>query len=229
MANSWNINTDQSNIINRARDFITPQGLLENRKYASTYTPRLTATQQQANDTQDSRFASTLSSLPTSYGADSSFNQGFYDKTKGLLTGAIDQRKARDTQELDSQLNAMNQGGSSYDALRRKYLSEDYNKQYADAENQATLTGFDASQQGIKNNLLGAQVLSDTRAQSLQDMYYPLTFGMQDAQIASGKALAQADAVGSNYNQKKARDNALMSSLISTGGGLLSQYLNPGK
>ena len=154
-------------------NFYSPYGSSANGSYSSPlfnlYNPSIQAASDKIN--------SYTGSLPTSMNVNDMFNNPFYAQTKALYDAPINRQYGQDQTALTDSLSAQNQLGSSYDALRNRYLSQDHDYSLMQSEGQARAASVNAYQQNINNSLAGIQGLGTSNASLLSQIYHPASYG----------------------------------------------------
>ena len=133
--------------------------------------------------------------------------------TKSMLEAPIMRQYGQDTNNLNSELGAGNQLGSSYDALRHNMLMQGRDYSLGQAENQARQLSFQGFDQGFKNQLLGLAGLGDYQTNLQNRLFQPA--GMA-AQFQSGVSGANQNAMTQQQNNQ--------SNLLNGFNGLLGAF-----
>jgi hypothetical protein len=134
------------------------------------------------------------SNLPTSYDVNSAYNNPYTSSIYNYLAAPLQRQYTQNYNDLNTQLNAQNQLGSSYAALKENQLqqNQDYNLQQA--MGQAMQYGNQAYQQSIQDPLNVMQGVNNTYLQGLQALYQPYQFaGNYQAQAINPVMQAQAN------------------------------------
>jgi hypothetical protein len=100
-----------------------------------------------------------LNDLPDSIDPESYYNNPFRQSTYGVLSDPIKRKYSTDRQQLTDDLNAENQLGGSYAALRLDKLNQNYNEDLNKADNQAIQASADVYQQAINQKQQKAKLL----------------------------------------------------------------------
>jgi len=160
-------------------NFTTGLGSVQNHGNNTTYTPNFSA-QDQSNLTASSAGqGGFLHQLSKPYDFEQAFNSPFYTSAHDSLSAGINRQYGQDTNNLNADLNAQNQGGSSYAALQHNMLNQNHDFNLGQADNQAHQFSLNAYNQGFNNNLAGLSGLQNYNAGVYQQYYSPL-------QLASG-------------------------------------------
>ena len=215
-------NTSNAIAALKPKNYADPYGTVTHSKKATTFTPVESDIQRETRGTIDNSINSIVSQVPTEFDIDSYYNNPFYETTKRMYQRVIDQQRERDDRDLTNNLNARNQMGSSYDALARRYMAQDYNSRYDQADDQARMASANAYQQAYQNLLESLRGLSNERSTSLERAYAPakIAMGYQSAlsPLQTGAANAYMGAAGI-YGQRPTGGGG---SALGTGiGGLL--------
>jgi hypothetical protein len=164
---------------NYSSNFASPLGnYAYNRKAGGAYTPNVSQDFWSAFNTGDQKLNQTVQGLPTSFNVNDYYNNPFYESAKSLYTAPIQRQYQQDQTEMQNNLNARNQLGSSFEALMQRDLMQgrDYNLQAA--ENTARQSSADAYGNSINQALSTLAGLTNSRA-SLQDqLYAPLKIAL---------------------------------------------------
>lgn len=174
------------------------------------YNPIQSSTQKQMEDLTDSRLLSTLQNLPQSYDVNQAFDNPFYKNTADYLRAPVERQYTQDQKELTDSLNAGNQLGSSYAALRFNNLQQNRDYNLAQAEREARDRAASTYQQAaFQNPLAILQGLRGERNAALEAMYAPakLALGFQGAAAGGQQQLA-------NYYNRR---NPVLEALTSVG------------
>jgi hypothetical protein len=91
-----------------------------------------------------STYMNALKDLPDNLDIAAYYNNPFRESTKHLLSNPINRKFNLDQQQLTNDLNATNQLGSSYAALRENQLQQNYNQDLQTADLQAVKASADA-------------------------------------------------------------------------------------
>lgn len=175
-----------------------PFGTFKNGKF----TPNESQDQINARITQDSRINQLTGMIdPDSFSVEELYDNPFYEHMSRMYKRVIDQQRERDTRELDDNLNARNQMGSSYEALMRRYMNQDYATRFDQADDQARMASAQAWQQQYQNMLMGLESLSNERSKAQERMYAPakMALGYQSAVSPLQTAAAGAYMNQANY------------------------------
>lgn len=155
-------------------DLSTPFGSTKTSGNRITYTPEFLQGQEEGLGIASQKATDILSSLNPDLTVEAAFNNPFYENTRSLLQNPIRRRQEDAARELQSQLAARNQIGSSYDALMKSYQQRDFGDQLGQADNYARNLGFDAYTQNINNQLGTLSALRGDIGQSTQQAMAPL-------------------------------------------------------
>ena len=196
-ANENKANQATKNAIKAAqpKSYSDPYGKFEN----GVYTPYLTGDQLSTRNNQLGKINDITANIPTKMSASDLFNNEFYSPLSSMYKSAIDSQYDIDKRTLTNELNARNQVGGSYDALKNYYLNRDYGTRYQTAESQARLGAADAYTQAYQNQLAGLSALRGDLMNAQNMAYQPMQMylGYQGAvsplqQTASNAYMNQA-------------------------------------
>lgn len=192
--NNVNKSTEKAVAAVQPRNYSDPFGSVVNTKKQTTFTPTENQFQIDTRNTIDESINNMVGQVPTEFDVESYYNNPFYETTKRMYQRAIDQQKEKDDLDLTNNLNARNQMGSSYDALARRYMAQDYNSRYDQADDQARMASANAYQQAYQNLLEGMRGLSNERSAALERTYAPvkIAMGYQNAVAPLQQAAANA-------------------------------------
>lgn len=151
----------------KPKNYSDPYGKFSN----GVYTPNLNSDQISTRDNTLGKIDSIVAWMPTELSANDLFNNDFYQPLNNMYKGAIDSQYEKDKRELDNQLNARNQIGGSYDALKNYYMNKDYGSRYQNAQSQSRLGAADAWTQAFQNSVAGLGALRGD-AMNAQNMAY---------------------------------------------------------
>ncbi len=172
-----NVNRNTEKAVKAAQpySYYDPYGSLAVNNKAKTinYTPNESGAQVDTRNTIDENINSIIHQMPKSFDVNDYYNNPFYDTTRQMYRRSIDQDRERDYKELQNNLNARNQVGSSYDALMQRYLGQDYGTRYDQADDQSRLASANAYQQAYQNMIAGLGSLSNERSAQLERSYAP--------------------------------------------------------
>lgn len=181
------------------KKYSDPFGSLDPTGGETKFTPNESQTQIETRNNIDSQIGNLVNQTPDSFSVEDYYNNPFYETTKRMYQRTIDQERERDTKNLNDSLNARNQLGSSYDALMNRYLNQDYNSRYDQADDQSRMASANAYQQSFQNALETLRGLSNERSAQLDRAYAPAKIAMgyqssiaplQNAQAAAYSNLA---------------------------------------
>lgn len=153
-------------------DFYSPFGRVTTGPKGIYFTPNIDETTQGILDTSNQRIRSLATSLPSEVNP---YNNSLYQNTLSNLQGQVQRQKQRDLNDLNNNLNARNQIGSSYDALTRNQFNERYDNLNRQAEN----TAFDNYSSSLQNTLASLVALQNQRDNVLNNIYEPLRYASQ--------------------------------------------------
>lgn len=151
------------------KSYSDPYGSFSN----GVYTPNLNAGQQAIMGNADNMTANAMSQVPQHFSVSDYFNNPFYANTLQGELAPISQKYNWDMNNLNSDLNAQGQTGSSYDALQHQMLNQNYNNLYTQALSQARNDSANAYQQSINNALNTANTASNLKGQTMNQIYQP--------------------------------------------------------
>lgn len=171
----------------------------------TTFTPNENQYQVGTRNTIDQSINNLVGQVPTEFDVNSYYNNPFYDTTRNMYRRAIDQDREREQLTLTNNLNARNQVGSSYDALSQRYLNQDFNSRYDQADDQARMASANAYQQAYQNLLESLRGLSNERSAQLERTYTPakIAAGYQSAIAPLQNSQAAAYSGLANYYGNK--------------------------
>jgi hypothetical protein len=147
----------------------------------------------QNRETSDNKMGSLLSGFNTDFSPESTFNNPMYQALSSYGSKRLGQDYAQDKTNMNNDLNATGQLGSSYDALMRKNMDYNYGKRQDDVNAQAQQMGFDFNTSNQQNQMVMMQALQGWKGSSINQSLAPLQFGLQASQIGSGIASQQAN------------------------------------
>lgn len=177
------------------------------------FTPTETPEQANTRNTTIGKLDSMVSNVPTSITANDLFNNPFYQTYWQGAKSNIDNQRALDTKQLDNDLNARNQMGGSYDALRRYYQDQNYGQQYTNANMLARESAANNYLKAYQSSLQGIDALRTDQARALDMLYMPAKMATGYQGAVSGLQQAQAGLYGQQanayYNQKTPFDNLM--------------------
>jgi len=137
------------------------------------FKPNLNSDQTQTLAHIDQGMNHLTSSIPTSYSVNDAYYNPFYNTTYSLYQQPTNTQYMTSMQNLDNDLNARGQLGSSYDALMRRGLNQNYLSQSANNAAQARLDASNAYLNALQYNLDALQGLGNAKSQMLSQIYMP--------------------------------------------------------
>lgn len=163
--------------------FSSPFGTLTYGKRGSTYTPNLSGNYWDAFNTAEYKMANAAKSLPDSVSAEDIYNNPFYDSTVQLLSNPINRQYSQDMTDLNNELGARNQLGSSYDALMRRNMMQGRDYNLNQAQLQARGTSADAYNNAINQALAIMAGTGNLRGNLMEQAFAPakMAAGLQSA------------------------------------------------
>lgn len=209
-------------------NFYSPEGNLVN----GTYTPNQTEGQQAARDNSFSLLGNMLDGEIQPYTLDDAMSGDYYNQILGSLNRNTDRAKDRDYKQLQNNLSARNQIGSSYDALMNSNFAMDYADQYANNATNSIQTSLGALGDIYTNNANVAGILSGITNQQNDAYYKPAMLGMnyQNSVAPLQTALASHYSNQSIANQNRVSPLwGLANTAIGGLGNMGSAFLSPGR
>lgn len=160
-------------------NFYSPFGNFVKGRFTPIESPDQIATRELANTS----IRNLVSGIPTRFDINAYYSNPYYDTTLSLLNQPIQQQEVQDFRELNNQLSAQNQLGSSYDAYRRYLTEQRYDQSYRQAQNQARLASSDAYTASVNQSLSALQGLRNDQNAYMDTLYKPaqLALGYQQA------------------------------------------------
>lgn len=198
--------------------FSTPFGNFTAAGNSSVYQPWMPQNQLDAFLGDQSRTNTVLGGLPTTTNINDYYNNPFYQSTASLLEAPINRQYQQDQYDLQNNLNAKNQVGSSYDALMNRNLMQgrDYNLQNAD--NQARQMSAQAYDQNLNNGLSVANANQNNANNYMSQWLQPLNYGEQMyGNILGGANNYLSNALAYQQNQQRMQQQGLSGALGSLG------------
>jgi hypothetical protein len=185
--------------------------------YQSFLSPDQKATQ----GLTDSKIMELINGMPTNVGVNDLYNNPFYQSTYDYGARELGQQKNWQLGEMNNELAARNQIGSSYDALRRRNFDDQYSKAYADLGDRSRTSAADAYTQALNMRLAGLSGLRNDRGAALQAEYLPFQMSMGYQQ-----ALTPLQAASANLYSQQGQLNYNRPSGIAQAVDLYAKYLN---
>ena len=178
-----------------------------------TFTPIESQNQIDTRNTTQSKLNAMISNVPTQITAQDLYDNPFYSQLYGSYKRNLDTQREKDMREMENNLNARNQTGSSYDALQKHYYNQDYNLKDLNAQDMARQGAAQNWLQAYQNSLAGIDALRTDQARALDMTYMPakIATGYQGAVsgLQQGQANAYMNQANAYYNQKTPMDNLL--------------------
>ena len=192
------------------------------------FTPYENEHQIASRNTIDESLNNLVGQVPTEFDVESYYNNPFYDLTSRMYRRVLDRQREQDTKDLDDILNARNQLGSSYDALRRRDFDQMYADRYDQADDQARMASANAYQQAYQNILESLRGLSNERSAALERTYAPAKMALSYQQAVAPLQNAQA-AAWSNFANIQANRTTGFDRFLQTGNMLGNLMAGGGK
>lgn len=155
--------------------------------------PMQSATQTATSGLTDEKLFNLMGGVPDNITVDDIYQNPFYQNTLDLIQPKTDQQFSLMGEEMNNQLAARNQLGSSFEALQR----DKFNRLKQDAYQQNEATARQASADAFSNSnaqLLNAlQILRGDRSQALEAAFAPAKIATGYQSALTPLAGAQAD------------------------------------
>ena len=139
----------------------------------NTYTPKETETQQMAREGSDSLLADMMNYDIQPYSLEDALSGDYFTQILDTVNRNTDRARDRDYKQLQNNLNARNQIGSSYDALMNSNFASDYADQYANNATNAIGTSLGALGDIYTNNANVASIISGINQQQYNRFNQP--------------------------------------------------------
>lgn len=139
----------------------------------NTYTPKETDTQMQAREGSDSLLADMMNYDIQPYSLEDAMSGDYFNQILDTVNRNTDRARDRDYKQLQNNLNARNQIGSSYDALMNSNFNMDYADQYANNATNAIQTSLGALGDIYTNNANVASIISGINQQQYNRFNQP--------------------------------------------------------
>lgn len=169
------------------------------------YNPNMSDTQKNTLSTTQQAINGYTQALQQPFDINSYYNNPFYDTTYSQLSAPVNRQYEQDAKQLQNDLNAKGQLGSSYDALMNSKLQQNRDYNLNQSQLQARSASADAYNQAYQNALAGLQGLNQSQLAQQQYLYQPMNMAMAYQQAMTPLQQGQAGIYNNtaNYYQNK--------------------------
>lgn len=163
----------------------------------NTYTPEETETQQMAREGSDSLLADMMNYDIQPYSLEDALSGDYFTQILDTVNRNTDRARDRDYKQLQNNLNARNQIGSSYDALMNSNFASDYADQYANNATASIDQALNAYGKTYTDNANVASILSGINAQQYNRFNQPAAMAQNYQQSVNPLQTAMASHLSS--------------------------------
>lgn len=171
--------TSTSQVATRGNfDLVTPFGNVTTKDKTITFDPQFTPGQQEGLELGSQKTADLIGGLPGSITAEQAFDNPFFASSRAFLQTPIRRRQEDSARQLQNELSARNQLGSSFEALTKDLQNRQFSEELNSSEALARQMAFNAFQQNIANQVSQLGAVTQSRSQNFKDTVLPLILGL---------------------------------------------------